>query len=151
MHYTICRYLPDVHSWDYCTKWFRWSAGITTPIEMFAGGILILRTYAFAGKKLYYLVLFVLLYLTMIIYVSLVCLPTHWSRLSKLIILLVLAIIMCRWWSYAQRRSNWSPGLSSVRPKANASLLDTVAISWQPDSGSLHSASQSVSAKLHIT
>jgi hypothetical protein len=68
--FLLWMYLPEVHSWSYCEKWFRWSCGLTVGIEMFAGGILALRTYAFTGRRLHYLIIFVLLYFTMLTYVS---------------------------------------------------------------------------------
>ena len=43
---------------------------MTIPIEIFSGGILLIRTYAFTGRKLYYLVVFTLMYLAMIAFVG---------------------------------------------------------------------------------
>ncbi|KAK9898074.1 hypothetical protein P389DRAFT_210424 [Cystobasidium minutum MCA 4210] len=72
MTWLLWMYLPAVHTWSYCQRWYRWSCGLTVPIEMFAGAILLVRTWAFSGRKLYYLLLFVALYLTMIIYMLVV-------------------------------------------------------------------------------
>ena len=63
-------YTSPTHSFAYCQRWYKWSCGMTIPIEIFSGGILLIRTYAFTGRKLYYLVVFTLMYLAMIAFVG---------------------------------------------------------------------------------
>lgn len=64
--------MPEIHTWEFCLKEFRWACATTIPLEIFSGAILLIRSWAFTGRKLSYLIIFSILYVTMITYMIVV-------------------------------------------------------------------------------